>query len=230
MLSTDPGAEQGSDVCLADYCELLHCEAVAHQQGQRHARGRQDAHAPCRQSHMQGLQEDCRQLAARCFPAFSGPAAVALHGEQGGQYAGNLCIPLGGCAEAAPWCAGYFLDAFCAAHTCNKGKAGQYELIQQVRGGASSCLCLQHYDAATAGLLDALPCLQLARPARRHWGFRVLVGITLVLLCMFYAALWLFCQQHGCAPACLVWRPSQPAEWRGNACVLHAGRRSREGM
>lgn len=127
MLSRFSGAGQGADVCLSDFCELLHCEAVARQLGRRHqAHGMHNTHAPCRPSKMAILKEDCRQMAQRCFPAFSGPAAVALHGVRSRLRLDRSPSPWKGCTGLSrSWCAGWFLDAFCTGHTCREGKGGQ---------------------------------------------------------------------------------------------------------
>lgn len=67
-------------------------------------------------------------------------------------------------------------------------------------------------------------CMQLLRPVRERWGYRILVGIALALLCIFYAVLWLYHQQHGCAPASYLLRPLRPAQGDESPCAGPADR------
>ncbi len=76
---------QGRDVCLADYCQLLHCDRInltphSRQLRAQHAGDPTRApHAPCRESAAAQLQRSCHAVTDACFPAHGGPAAAQLH-------------------------------------------------------------------------------------------------------------------------------------------------------
>lgn len=72
-------------MCLADYCELLHCDKINLTPVSRQLRAQQAGdptlapHATCRETVAEQLRGSCRALAAICFPEHDGPAAEKLH-------------------------------------------------------------------------------------------------------------------------------------------------------
>ncbi|EIE21279.1 hypothetical protein COCSUDRAFT_57182 [Coccomyxa subellipsoidea C-169] len=133
----------GRDVCLADYCEVLHCDKINLTPTSRQLRAQQAGdptlapHAPCRESAAEQLRESCRDLAAACFPPDAGPAAAKLHR--------------------------LFVEGVCAAHTCD------LELQQ-----------------------DLL--VQLAASEKGTLGYKLLIGLALGAMAIFYACLWVYHQ------------------------------------
>ncbi|BDA51107.1 hypothetical protein COCOBI_17-3270 [Coccomyxa sp. Obi] len=137
--------DPGRDVCLADYCELLHCDRINLSPHSRQLRAQHAGdptlapHAPCRESAAAQLRRSCRAVADACFLAHGGPAAAKLHR--------------------------LFVEGICAAHTCDAG--------------------LQEH------LLE-----ELAASERGALGYKLLVGLALGVLAIFYACLWMYYQYH----------------------------------
>ncbi|CAL8466213.1 g5749 [Coccomyxa elongata] len=140
-----PDHDPGRDVCLADYCELLHCDKVNLTPHSRQLRAQHGGdptlapHAPCRESAAAQLQRSCRAVADACFTAHGGQAATKLHR--------------------------LFVEGVCAAHTCD------------------------------ARLQDHL-LEELAASERGAVGYKLLVGLALGALAIFYACLWMYYQYH----------------------------------
>ncbi|KAK9902033.1 hypothetical protein WJX75_001778 [Coccomyxa subellipsoidea] len=131
------------DVCLADYCELLHCDKINLTPVSRQLRAQQAGdptlapHAPCRETMAEQLRGSCRALAAVCFPEHGGPAAEKLHR--------------------------LFMEGVCAAHTCDTEL--QEDLLEQ-----------------------------LAASERGTLGYKLLIGLALGAMGVFYACLWVYYQ------------------------------------
>ncbi|KAL3158858.1 hypothetical protein ABBQ32_011577 [Trebouxia sp. C0010 RCD-2024] len=95
----------GGNVCLADWCEVLHCDYFA---------GKPETHhffhhhtAPCRPKAKMKLKQQCQDLAQRCFPPDVSKEGTLMYD--------------------------YFTEHFCGAHTCiQKDRQARLQTVDQL--------------------------------------------------------------------------------------------------
>ncbi|KAA6425473.1 MAG: hypothetical protein FRX49_04371 [Trebouxia sp. A1-2] len=94
-----------ADVCLADLCEMLHCDHFVQGHGSNF-KSFQQRTAPCRPKLKGQLKHHCQDIADACFPIANGKEAALMHE--------------------------YFVEHFCEAHTCNrKEQLARLETVAQ---------------------------------------------------------------------------------------------------
>jgi len=65
---------QGAEICLADYCDILSCNSMRHDES-----GNTPAPRKCTPSAMEKLRFTCQGVMHKCFPPQSGSVAHRLH-------------------------------------------------------------------------------------------------------------------------------------------------------
>lgn len=83
----------GADVCLADYCDVMHCNHFAKQNSERFQPSLYNT-SPCRPRWQAQLKHQCQDLADACFLGPGNQQPSLMHE--------------------------YFVQHFCEAHSCNK--------------------------------------------------------------------------------------------------------------
>lgn len=95
-----------ADVCLADLCEVLHCDHFVQGHGSSF-KSFQQRTAPCRPKLKGQLKHNCQDIADVCFPIANSNEAALMHE--------------------------YFVEHFCEAHTCNrKEQLARLETVAQL--------------------------------------------------------------------------------------------------